>query len=74
MTKETYDRHHNEQYEYCGKHAKRWYEIWRVYGPTGPSQHLLAYGLNEAKKAILGFYDYDVTELDGTPVDPKYLR
>ena len=73
MTKETWDRLHHPT-EYVGKHAPKWYNVWRVLGPAGPQQEFLAYGLEEVKKAVKGCWDYEVTTTDGQLIDERLLR
>lgn len=63
MTKETYLESHD--LPYIGKHAKKWYDVWRVLGPAGPEETISVYGLDEAKKAVEGCWDYEITRYDG---------
>lgn len=63
MDYSTYEKYHND--DYVGKHAKKWYNIYRVLGPTGPEERFSVLGLDEAREAIKGCWDYEVTDTKG---------
>ena len=71
MTKETWNKHHTE---YTGKHAPKFYKVYRVLSPTGPEETFVVLGLKEARQAICGCWDYDVTDLENNPVNEYILR
>lgn len=70
MTRETYMKHTTE---YVGKHAPRYYNVWRVRRPYGPAEELLAYGIHEAQASILGCWEWEVTDTNGNKVDPRII-
>lgn len=63
MDRNTYDKFHYEEYK--PKHAKQWYNVWRVLGPAGPEERIPVLGIEEAKKAVLGCWDWEVTDTKG---------
>ena len=60
MTKDSYNKYHSRP-QYVGRHEKKWYNVWRVLGPAGPEERFPVYGLDEAREAIKGCWDYEVT-------------
>ena len=74
MTRETWTKHnmpteyigkHASPAEYQGKHAEKLYNVWRVYGPSGPEETIYVLGWDNAKKAVSGCWDYEVTTMEG---------
>lgn len=72
MTKETYSKHHET--EHVGKHEKKYYNVWRVLSPVGPEVTETVYGLDAAHKAILGCWDWEVTDMDGNIVPDRKVN
>ena len=64
MTKETWNKYHPTA-KYVGKHEKQWYNVWRVLGPAGPEQRFPVYGRDDAKEAVRGCWDWEVTTMTG---------
>ena len=60
MTKEKY----TESHIYIGKHEPKQYEVWRVLGPAGPQERFVVHSLDQAKEAIKGCWDWEVTCLN----------
>lgn len=58
---------------YTGKHEKKHYNVWRVLGPAGPEETFTVYGIEEAGKAILGCWDWEVTAMNGNTVEDSVL-
>ncbi len=50
--------------EYIGKHEKRMYKVWRVLSAAGPEETIYISGLKEAREAILGCWDWTITEAE----------
>lgn len=65
MTQKDYKKHHDIPDAYVGKHTKQWYNVWRALGPAGPEEHFQVYGREEAKEAVRGCWDYEITNLKG---------
>ena len=60
--------------KYTGRHEQRDYRVWRVLGPAGPVQEFNVHGIQAAADAIVGGYDYEVTNLaTGIPVPTHIL-
>ena len=53
---------------YIGKHAKQYYNVYRVLTAIGPEERLTVYGLEEAENAIKGCWDWEVTDMKGAIV------
>ena len=62
MTQVTYGQTHGLPYK--GKHVKRWYRVWRVFGPGGPQQEIQVLGFDEAKQMCFGCWDWEVTDAE----------
>ena len=60
MTKEEYAKSHI----YKGKHEAKRYIIWRVLGPAGPAEYITVTGLNAAKEAVKGCWDWEIKLAD----------
>lgn len=87
MTAATYNKHHARRKDnkhesgifveynptYIPKHAKKIYRIYRVIGPGGPEETFDVYGIEEARKYILGCLDWEVTDCYGRIVDPRIV-
>ena len=71
MDKETFDKFHFGKHAsktpYKPKHERKWYVVYRVLGPAGPEETFPVYGFDNAKEAVKGCWDYDIT-LDGKPI------
>ena len=68
MTKEKWNQLNNVEEEYVGKHAPKTYMVWRVLGPAGPQETIYVQGLDNAKQAILGCWDWEITSETGQPI------
>ncbi|MBP5565054.1 MAG: hypothetical protein J6X45_04970 [Lachnospiraceae bacterium] len=66
MDRNTYDRYHYEVYE--GRHAKKWYNVRRVFVPNGPEERIVVLGLEDARLAVLGCWEYQITDTKGEVV------
>lgn len=73
MTRSTYDKYHDSPDPYVPKHAKKWYNVWRVLGPAGPEERFPVLGAEEARQAIKGCWDWEVTDTSGNLVPDSLL-
>ena len=75
MTREEYRKLmefiHNDAYK--GKHEMKTYTVWRVLGPAGPEQTLYVDGLNQAREAVRGCWDWVVTDPEGVEITSKVI-
>lgn len=46
--------------DYVGKHAKKWYRVWRVLGPGGPQEEINIFGKQEAEALCEGCWDWEI--------------
>jgi len=72
LDKHTYNMYHERPYkenDYVGKHEKKWYNVYRVLGPTGPEERFPVLGLDEAKEAAIGCWDWEVTDTNGNVIN-----
>lgn len=56
-----------------GKHAKQWYNVYRVLGPIGPDDTSKAYGLDEVRQLVTGCWDWEVTDENGNLVSDRVI-
>lgn len=68
MTYEKYKETH-----YVGKYEKKKYKVWRVLGPAGPSETITVYGLDAAKTAVQGCWDWEVKDMQGNIIRSDQL-
>ena len=52
--------------DYVGKHAKKWYRVWRVLGPAGPQEETFIFGRQEAEELCVGCWDWEIE-----PITPE---
>ncbi len=46
--------------DYAGKHAKKWYDVRRVLGPTYPAENIQVFGLDEAIYTVQGCWKWEI--------------
>ena len=54
-----------ENLGYVGKHEPKIYKVWIVAGPLGPVEEFTVSGWENAKNAVKGAYDYEITDMKG---------
>lgn len=71
MTKEMYDKYNPDSY--VGKHEKKTYTVWRAIGPARPAETFVVEGLDKVRELVDGCYSWDVTDIDGNPVQTRTI-
>lgn len=62
MTREKYNNYCSNVYR--GKHEQKDYLVYRVLSAGGPEQRIQVQGFDNAKAAIAGCWDWEVTRLE----------